>query len=110
MFERRYTFLPILVGILRLLGAVPIVVAFLFILAGGLAGIENKPPIALGIAVAMALGPFLVGVVVLAVAELLRIFMDVEENTRRTADGLDSIAASLRPAPTSPGFTDLVIR
>jgi hypothetical protein len=108
--ERRYTFLPILVGLLRLLGALPILVAFLFIVAGGLAGVQNKPPIAIAIAVAMSAGPFIVGVIVLAAAEILRVFMDVEQNTRRAADELAAIAPSLRgPQPNSPAF-DLALR
>jgi hypothetical protein len=109
MLDRRYTFLPILIGLLRLLGALPILAAFLFVIAGGLAGIQGKPPIAIAIALALSVGPFIVGVIVLAAAELLRVFIDVEENTRRAADELVAISANIRPQSPAPAF-DLAIR
>jgi hypothetical protein len=110
MVDRRYTFLPVLIAVLRLLGAVPILAAFLFLLAGGLAGIQNKPPVAIAIAVALSAGPLIVGVIVLAFAEWLKVSIDVEENTRRAADELGSLSTNLRnPQSPAPAF-DLSLR
>jgi uncharacterized membrane protein len=98
MNDRRYTFLPILIAILRVLGAFPIVLGLFAMLAGATTFSRSQTPMALAVAILVTAGPILIGILFMAAAELLKVLMDIEGNTRRSAEELETVAMNTRAA------------
>jgi hypothetical protein len=102
--EKRYPAVRILIGVLRLVAAVPTFLGIFAILAGGAEVLRGKTGAALVIALAISVGPLLVGIVLFAASECLRILIDIEHNTRVSAEEValmpTSIAARLEEAQT----------
>jgi hypothetical protein len=93
--EKRYPAVRILIGLLRLVAAVPTFLGIFAILAGGAEVLRGKTGTALLIATAISIGPLLVGLVLFAASECLRILMDIEHNTRATADEVALMPVSI---------------
>jgi len=101
---QKYSFLPFAARVLKVVGWVVLVVGVIGsiivgILFGDIVNILNGAAgmVGTGIGILVAIGgiigSFLTWVFLLAASELLYLFMDVEENTRNTAE---SVAQKLR--------------
>jgi hypothetical protein len=100
MFEEtKYPAVRILIWLLGLAGALPTFVGIFALLAGGLAQYQQKPGILLWTAILVSLGPLLLGLLLFACSELLRVMIDIEENTRKAGEELSLLPLSLRSDP-----------
>ena len=98
----RYFALPILIAVLRVLGSLPILLSVVLILEGALHDVRrDMEPLALGTAVLLVVIPMVVGLAVLAAAELLKVLIDIEENTRGTREALD-VPSIIRKTTSEP--------
>jgi len=92
---QKYRFLPFAAKVLRIVGWIVLVVGVLFSIILGIMMPSVAVPgvtegISVGAGILMAVGgiicSFLAWVFLLTIRELLYLFMDVEENTRNTAE------------------------
>lgn len=93
--ERRFPAVRILIGLLRLVAAVPTFLGIFAILASGTEVLRNKSGTALLIGIAISIGPLLVGLILFAASECLRILIDIEGNTRAAADEVALLPVSI---------------
>jgi hypothetical protein len=93
--EKRYPAVRILIGLLRFVAALPTLLGIYAILAGGGEVLRQKSGTSLLIAVAISAGPLLIGSILFAASECLRILIDIEHNTRATADDLALLPLSI---------------
>jgi hypothetical protein len=87
--ERKYSFLPFAAKVLRIVAWIVLVVGVVgSIVASVVLGVTVGGIGGFFLAVLGIISSFLSWVFLLTAKELLYLFMDVEENTRRTAEGV----------------------
>ena len=99
MFDsERYPALRIFIMLLRILAAIPTLLGVFALLAGGVEQFQQKSGGNLLIAIVISLGPLIIGLLLFASSEVLRVLIDIEGNTRRTSEELDLLPLTLRKA------------
>ncbi|KAB8141380.1 hypothetical protein F8S13_20005 [Chloroflexia bacterium SDU3-3] len=99
---KRYVFLRVVIVLMRIVAALFLVMSFVAVFSTVVAREQVPsfwafPSLMIGLAPAAAAGPLLL------FSELFRVFLDIEENTRATAVGLEDLAQAVRSLPSSSG-------
>lgn len=94
--DERYPALRIFIMFAADSGSDPDVLRHVCTLSGGIEQFQNKPTASLVIAALVALGPLTIGLLLFASSEVLRLLIDIEENTRKASEELDLLPLTLR--------------
>ena len=97
--EKRYQSLRIIAGLFTVMGVVALVLGVLAVVIAVLTLVAGTPSLLPGtLALLWSLGLVLAGLQLVAFGALLRLLIQLEENTRATAQLLEKVRLRLEPA------------
>jgi hypothetical protein len=95
--ETRYPAIRGLIILLRAIASIPTFIGIYALLSGGVEQFRPKPGIALWLVLLLSVGPLVLGMLIFAASEILRLLVAIEGNTRRTSDEVALLPLALRP-------------
>lgn len=94
--ESRYMAVRALIVVFTLLGALPLIIGAIATLNAPWAGLAKQSPLEIALVMLTTAVPIVVGLALIAIGQLMQIAIDIEANTRRAAEEIETEAALSR--------------